>query len=465
MQLWQTCLTTLQQALPSQDFMTWIKPLKVEIKENNLYLIAPNQFIANWVKDKYLSLIEESIATEEKSYQIEIVQANAMNFLNVNPKIKNSVSSITNTKETAEIKDNKTENNKPTKTVKSKKVENSGFKSELSSKYTFDTFVSGQSNQLAHAAAIQVSKEPGSYNPLFIYGGVGLGKTHLMHAVGNELRKKNKSIRVQYIYSENFVQKMVNALRFNAMNEFKQFYRNLDVLLIDDIQFFAGKDRSQEEIFHTLNSLLDGEQQIIMTCDRYPKDITGLEDRLKSRLGWGLTVAIDPPELETRIAILKKKAEASHQYLSDKCADFIAQKIRSHVRDLEGALRSVFAYANFKKEEVSIAIIKEALKDLLASQDRQISIDNIQRTVAEYYTIKMTDLSSKSRVRTIARPRQMAMCLCKELTNHSLPQIGEAFGGRDHTTVLHANKKIMELKEKSTDIMEDYKNLMRILTT
>lgn len=469
MQLWQTCLATLQQALPSQDFITWVKPLTAEVKDEHLYLIAPNQFIARWVKDNYLTVITQTLAQQNVTYKLKVVHGHLAD-VTAHKKTQSVVSVVPESASVPKSQLKSVQSAPIKKPLKEKKLKDNqkdktNFETGLNNKYTFDTFVSGQSNQLAHAAAMQVSKESGSYNPLFIYGGVGLGKTHLMHAVGNELLKKNKTIKVLYIYSETFVQKMVNALRFNTMNEFKQYYRSLDVLLIDDIQFFAGKDRSQEEIFHTLNSLLDGKQQIIMTCDRYPKDITGLEDRLKSRLGWGLTVAIDPPELETRVAILKKKAEENHQYLSDESAFFIAQKIRSHVRDLEGALRSVFAYANFKHQEVNIPIIKEALKDLLASQNRQISIDNIQRTVAEYYKMKVAELSSKSRKREIARPRQMAMCLCKELTNHSLPQIGEAFGGRDHTTVLHANKTINKLKEENSDIMEDYTNLMRTLTT
>lgn len=473
MQFWQTCLEKLQQALPSQEFMTWVQPLKAEYKNDCLYLIAPNHFISTWVRDKYFDLISEIFAEQNANLicNVKITHVGASDFDKTSSvdKKQDTIKTQLEVKKTPQVNltnsfkiEEKTKN-KPQKN--SEKINISNFKNGLNSKYTFDTFVSGQSNQFAHAAAQQVSENPGSCNPLFIYGGVGLGKTHLMHAVGNRLKQKDKNIKVLYIYSETFVQKMVNAMRIGAMNDFKQYYRNLDVLLIDDIQFFAGKDRSQEEIFHTLNSMLDGEQQIIMTCDRYPKDITGLEDRLKSRLSWGLTVTIDPPELETRVAILKKKAEEANQYLSDECAFFIAQKVRSHVRDLEGALRSVFAYANFKDKEASIPIIKEALKDLLASQNRQISIDNIQRTVAEYYKIKLSELSSKSRVRSIVRPRQMAMTLSKELTNHSLPEIGDAFGGKDHTTVLHANRTIAKLKQQSPDIMEDYKNLLRILTT
>jgi chromosomal replication initiator protein len=336
----------------------------------------------------------------------------------------------------------------------------------LNSNFTFQSFVEGKSNQLAHAAARQVAENAGgSYNPLFIYGGVGLGKTHLMHAVGNYLQSKDPNAKVLYVHSERFVQDMVKALQLNAINEFKRFYRGLDALLIDDIQFFAGKERSQEEFFHTFNALLEGGQQMILTCDRYPKEINGLEERLKSRFGWGLTVAVEPPELETRVAILMKKAEQSNVHLPDDAAFFIAQKIRSNVRELEGALKRVIANSHFTGSDITLPFIKESLKDLLALQDKQVSIDNIQRIVAEYYKLKLSDLLSKRRTRSIARPRQVAMALSKELTNHSLPEIGAAFGGRDHTTVLHACRKIKELQETTADVREDYKNLLRSLTT
>jgi chromosomal replication initiator protein len=332
--------------------------------------------------------------------------------------------------------------------------------------YTFTSFVEGKSNQLALAAAQQVAENPGdSYNPLFLYGGVGLGKTHLMHAVGNALLKQKPDAKIVYLHSERFVADMVKALQLNAISDFKRYYRSVDALLIDDIQFFANKDRSQEEFFHTFNALLEGGQQMILTCDRYPKEIDGLEERLKSRFGWGLTVAVEPPELETRVAILMKKAEQSNIDLSAEAAFFIAQRIRSNVRELEGALKRVIASANFTGRPFDIDLIKDSLKDLLALQDRQISSDNIKKTVAEYYKIKVADLMSKRRSRSIARPRQVAMALAKELTNHSLPEIGDAFGGRDHTTVLHACRKIKELRETSSDIREDYKNLLRSLTT
>ncbi len=338
--------------------------------------------------------------------------------------------------------------------------------SNIISDNTFDNFVEGKSNQLARAAAMQVAENPGgSYNPLFLYGGVGLGKTHLMHAVGNALSMKKANAKIIYLHSERFVADMVKALQLNAINDFKRYYRSVDALLIDDIQFFANKERSQEEFFHTFNALLEGGQQIILTCDRYPREIKGLEERLKSRFGWGLTVAVEPPELETRVAILMKKAEQSNMELPRDSAFFIAQRIRSNVRELEGALRRVMAQAHFQGRKIDIDLIKDSLKDLLSLQDRLVSIDNIQKTVAEYYKIKLADLLSKRRNRSVARPRQVAMSLAKELTSHSLPEIGDAFGGRDHTTVLHACRKIKELKESTTDIREDVNNLLRILTT
>jgi chromosomal replication initiator protein len=339
-------------------------------------------------------------------------------------------------------------------------------KHNLVSNYTFANFVEGKSNQLALAAATQVAENPGgSYNPLFLYGGVGLGKTHLMHAVGNALKLNKPDARIVYLHSERFVADMVKALQLNAITDFKRYYRSVDALLIDDIQFFAKKDRSQEEFFHTFNALLEGGQQMILTCDRYPKEIDGLEERLKSRFGWGLTVSVEPPDLETRVAILMNKATQARLNLPPDAAFFIAQRIRSNVRELEGALKRVIASANFTRRPVDVALVKESLKDLLALQDKQVSLDNIQRTVAEYYKIKVSDLNSRRRNRSVARPRQVAMALAKELTNYSLPEIGDSFGGRDHTTVLHGCRKIKELRETSSDIREDYKNLLRLLTT
>ena len=339
-------------------------------------------------------------------------------------------------------------------------------RSALNKAFTFDSFVEGKSNQMGLAAAQQVVENPGgSYNPLFIYGGVGLGKTHLMHAVGNEMQRRNPNAKIVYLHSERFVADMVKALQLNAINDFKRYYRSVDALLIDDIQFFAGKDRSQEEFFHTFNSLLEGNQQIILTCDRYPKVINNLEERLKSRFGWGLTIEVEPPELETRAAILLKRAEEIKVDLSYDAAFCIAQRVRSNVRELEGALKRVIANATFTQRAITVDLVKEALKDLLALQDRQVSIGNIQKVVGEYYKVKMSDLLSKRRSRSVARPRQVAMALAKELTNHSLPEIGDAFGGRDHTTVLHACRKIKELTGIDTEIQQDLKNLQRQLTT
>ena len=336
----------------------------------------------------------------------------------------------------------------------------------LNTSFTFKSFVEGKSNQLGLAAAQQVAENPGgAYNPLFIYGGVGLGKTHLMHAVGNAIQVKNPNAKVIYLHSERFVADMVKALQLNAINDFKRYYRSVDALLIDDIQFFSGKERSQEEFFHTFNALLEGGQQIILTCDRYPKEIKNVEERLKSRFGWGLTVAVEPPELETRVAILMKKAISVNMDLPNEAAFFIAQRVRSNVRELEGALKRVIAHSHFTRRPIDVPLVTEALKDLLALQSKQVSIDNIQRVVAEYYKIKVSDLHSKRRSRSVARPRQVAMALSKELTNHSLPEIGEAFGGRDHTTVLHACRKIKELREIDGEMQTDVKNLMRLLTT
>ncbi|MDY6983688.1 MAG: chromosomal replication initiator protein DnaA, partial [Pseudomonadota bacterium] len=340
------------------------------------------------------------------------------------------------------------------------------FKGELNKNYTFANFIRGKSNQLAHAAAAQVASNPGgAYNPLFIYGGVGLGKTHLMHAIGNHLREKNPAANVVYLHSQTFVGSMVSALQLNAINEFKRYYHSVDALLIDDIQFFANKERSQEEFFHTFNAIFEGGRQIIMTCDKYHSEINGLEERLKSRFGWGLSVAVEPPELETRAAILINKANHENVFLANEEAMFMAQKLRSNVRELEGALKKVIAHARFLGTEITIPLIKDALKDLLAIQSKLISVDNIQRTVAEYYKIKMADMISKRRSRSVARPRQMAMCLSKELTNHSLPEIGTMYGGRDHTTVLHACRTISELRKTSSDISEDYQNLLRSLSS
>ena len=433
-------------------------------------LCAPNRFIRDFVEEKYSATISQCLAavsTEASLVSVRVVTGAGGSITTQSDAVNNELSLPANTV----IQDDQAARvapAEPSRTVKKQApaVVVPSHQHNLVDGYTFSNFVEGKSNQLAMAAAQQVAESPGdAYNPLFLYGGVGLGKTHLMHAVGNALRQRKPDAKIVYLHSERFVADMVKALQLNAINDFKRFYRSVDALLIDDIQFFANKDRSQEEFFHTFNALLEGGQQMILTCDRYPKEIDGVEERLKSRFGWGLTVAVEPPELETRVAILMKKAEQSGIEMSHEAAFFIAQRIRSNVRELEGALKRVIASANFTGRPFDIDLIKESLKDLLALQDKQVSLENIKRTVADYYKIKVADLLSKRRNRSVARPRQVAMALSKELTNHSLPEIGDAFGGRDHTTVLHACRKIAELRGTTSDIGEDYKNLLRLLTT
>lgn len=510
--VWRHCVNLLKTELPEQQFNTWIRPLKPEDDDAaSLTLIAPNRFVLDWVNDKFRPRIEDLAkqlsgnpvfhvnivsSTRQPSYIAHpaqthkdvgddyddahirssngqsAVQLSGAELEHLPAPIRNNAgdSSFSELDRGADTYNN-SEKSAPglqaNAGVSRADIEGGmQHKSSLNADFVFDNFVQGKSNQLALAAATQVAENPGgSYNPLFIYGGVGLGKTHLMHAVGNALKSRSNNAKVVYLHSERFVADMVKALQLNAINDFKRYYRSVDALLIDDIQFFAGKERSQDEFFHTFNALLEGGHQIIVTCDKYPKEIKGLEERLKSRFGWGLTVAIEPPELETRVAILKSKAEQAKVFLPNDAAFFIAQRIRSNVRELEGALKRVIANAQFVKQEISVELVREALKDLLALQDRLVSIDNIQRVVAEYYKIKISDLHSKRRSRSVARPRQVAMYLSKELTNHSLPEIGENFGGRDHTTVLHACRKIKELISSDADINEDVKNLLRTLTT
>ncbi len=552
--VWDKCLIQLQSELPSQQFNTWIRPLRAESDQGELRLLAPNRFVVDWVNQRYLERIRQ-LAEDEGSSSVEVMVANrqrpafqalerpapskpsvdlrrqdlnipeldveelrmtesrngsafrerdvalspradfadrperlqlsgqALEFdfslpsenpdarppamingdlledlLEDEPVLTQARNSMASPEEgTGEVKN---------RLIREDVEGGLTHRNYLNPAFTFTSFVEGKSNQLGLAAASQVAENPGgSYNPLFIYGGVGLGKTHLMHAVGNALIDKKPSAKVIYLHSERFVADMVKALQLNAINDFKRYYRSVDALLIDDIQFFAGKERSQEEFFHTFNALLEGGQQIILTCDRYPKEINGLEERLKSRFGWGLTVAIEPPELETRVAILMKKAHQAQMNLPNDVAFFIAQRIRSNVRELEGALKRVIANAHFTGRSISIDLVREALKDLLALQDRLVGIDNIQRVVAEYYKIKVSDLNSKRRTRSVARPRQVAMFLAKDLTSHSLPEIGETFGGRDHTTVLHACRKVKQLLDSDADIREDVKNLFRTLST
>ncbi|WNL38938.1 chromosomal replication initiator protein DnaA [Halomonas sp. PAMB 3264] len=482
--LWQQCLDYLQDELSSQQFNTWIRPLQAEEGgANELCLLAPNRFVRDWVSDKYAKRISELIRelSPAKPPKVSLTVGSRRAAAPQPRELGNPVSAApqrpaapaVHTPPRGDIADEREidaeREESANKRTGERQVQVEGslkHASGLNPNFTFDKFVEGKSNQLARAASRQVSENPGgAYNPLFLYGGVGLGKTHLMHAVGNALAGKRENARVVYLHSERFVADMVKALQLNAINDFKRFYRSVDALLIDDIQFFAGKERSQEEFFHTFNALLEGGQQMILTSDRYPKEINGVEERLKSRFGWGLTVAIEPPELETRVAILMKKADQASVDLPHDAAFFIAQKIRSNVRELEGALKKVIADSHFMGKPITQDFIRESLKDLLALQDKQVGVDNIQRTVAEYYKIKVADLLSKRRSRSVARPRQVAMALAKELTNHSLPEIGDAFGGRDHTTVLHACRKVKALQEESADIREDYKNLMRLLTS
>jgi chromosomal replication initiator protein len=446
--LWNRCLRVLEGELPEQQFNTWVRPLQAVERDGELKLLAPNRYVIEWLGQNLLPRIKELILAFAEGLAPEIALDVGTRAGVIVPTIPVSVGRETSA----------------SAATRARRLAPMVLGSRINLDFTFDSFVEGKSNQLAKAAAIQVAGNPGkAYNPLFIYGGVGLGKTHLMHAVANKLKEHNSEARLAYVHSERFVGDMVKALQHNTINDFKTAYRSLDCLMIDDIQFFAGKERSQEEFFHTFNALLESQQQVILTCDRYPKEVDGLEERLKSRFGWGLTVAIEPPELETCVAILMSKAAMTHVDLPEEVAFFIAKRIRSNVRELEGALRRVVATSNFTGRPITLEFAKEALRDLLALQEKLVTIENIQKTVAEYYKIRIADLLSKRRSRSIARPRQVAMALAKELTNHSLPEIGDAFGGRDHTTVLHACRRVKELRETDRRIGEDYLNLLRTL--
>ncbi len=435
--IWKKCLAQLEEELSAQQFNTWIRPLHAVEEAAGIRLLAPNRFVMEWVKQRFLDRIVELVSGLAAGAQVHV-----------------AVDVGTQARQTHAIRTAET----PRKRA--------AIIGRLNPEFTFENHIEGKSNQLARAAARQVGENPGgAYNPLFIYGGVGLGKTHLMQAAGNLMRKHNPGANIAYVHSERFVADMVKALQHNAINEFKKLYRSLDALLIDDIQFFVGKERSQEEFFHTFNALLDVQRQVIITADRFPKELTGVEERLISRFGSGLTVSIEPPELETRVAILITKAKQEGVDLPEDVAFFVAKRVRSNVRELEGALRRILASAFFTGRPVDMSLAGDSLKDLLTFQDRLVTIHNIQKTVAEYYKIRVSDLHSKSRSRQVARPRQLAMALAKELTNHSLPEIGDAFGGRDHTTVLHACRKVVELTSKNARIGEDYNNLMRLLTT
>ena len=438
--IWDKCLTCLQDEVADRQFSMWLNPLRFEFSRQTFWIKAPNAYVLDHVTSEYLERIEQLLVEYSGGplpYQLKLINESDQHIQTVAEPARQVV----------DVQDSR------------------AMMNNIGPQFTFANFVEGKSNQLARAAARQVASNPGSaYNPLFLYGGVGLGKTHLMHAIGNHVLQQNPQARVLYLHSERFVADMIKALRSNQMNAFKRFYRGLNTLLIDDIQFFAGKERSQEEFFHTFNALLDGKQQIVLTCDRYPKEIEGLEERLQSRFGWGLTVAVEPPELETRVAILMSKAEKKNYDLLPEVAFFIAKHVQSNVRELEGALKRVMASAHFTGQPITIEFTREALKDLLSVQAKLVSIDNIQKTVAQYYKMKMSDLLSKRRNRSITRPRQVAMALAKQLTTRSLPEIGDAFGGRDHTTVLHACRKVKELQAIDMDIQEDVKNLLRILS-
>lgn len=448
---WQHCLRRLESELPAQQFNTWIRPLQCKDGENahSLQLYAPNAFVLDWVKGHYLNMLEaylKQLGTEKY------------------PTISLEIGSVSSKKLSTPAGNPKNNNAKASRPVAAEKRVST--LTNINQNFTFDSYVEGKSNQLARAAGIQIGENPGSvYNPLFIYGGVGLGKTHLLHAIGNLIAQNNHGRKVVYMHSEGFVTEMVKALQHNTIDDFKRRMRSVNALLIDDVQFFAGKERSQEEFFHTFNALFESQQQIILTSDRFPKEVDGLEDRLKSRFGWGLTVAVEPPDLETRVAILMNKAsQLFNLELPSEVAFFIGQRVRSNIRELEGALRRIVANSQFTGKPITLDFTKDALRDMIAAQDKQVTIENIQKLVAEYFKIRTSDMLSKTRSRTIARPRQIAMCLAKELTSHSLPEIGNAFGGRDHTTVLYATRKVAELRESDNRIAEDYNNLLRTLS-
>jgi chromosomal replication initiator protein len=486
---WATCKKSIKLKFENnfggekgeQLFSRWIHPLAANLNGETITFYANNVWVKKWVEQNYLSIIKEQL----KLHSVKFSEIKILVGTSPTPSVSveapanmvNSNQTQTDTHTPGFNRSNANNFNsgytKPNTNFNSNvRVENNmdesifSHSNGLNKLFTFNTFVEGKSNQLAKAAAKQVCENPGTaYNPLFLYGGVGLGKTHLMHAIGNGIIANKPDAKVVYLHSERFVADMVKALQNNAIDSFKKYYRSVDALLIDDIQFFAHKDRSQEEFFHTFNALLEGHQQVILTCDRYPKELNGLEERLKSRFGWGLTVAIEPPELETRVAILMNKASSSNIQLQHEVAFFIAKRIRSNVRELEGALKKVIAHASFTGKAITIEFVKEALKDLISLHDKLITLDNIKKTVAEYFKIKVADLNSKSRTRSFARPRQIAMALAKELTSHSYPEIGEAFGGRDHSTVVHACKVIKEFRKSKPDITQDYTNLLRILST
>ncbi|MEI7571192.1 MAG: chromosomal replication initiator protein DnaA [Alcaligenaceae bacterium] len=435
---WRSCLDHFEKQLPPQQFKTWIKPLKFQAVDQTLTLTAPNRFVLQWIRDRFLAEIQR-LAVESLGADVTVSLVLVEKAVVTAPAHPITVEASGNKPSTREI-------------------------SRLNPEFTFKTFVTGKANELARAAAMQVAERPGeAYNPLFVYGGVGLGKTHLIHAIGNLLQERNPQSRIRYIHAEQYVSDVVRAYQHKAFDDFKRYYHSLDLLLIDDIQFFSGKSRTQEEFFYAFNALLESRKQVVITCDTYPREIAGMENRLISRFGWGLTVAVEPPELEMRVAILLRKAETENVHLDEGVAFFIASHSQTNVRELEGALKRILAYSRFSGLPITIEVCREALKDLLALQSRQVSIDNIQKTVADYYKIKVSEMYSKKRTRNVARPRQIAMALAKELTHLSLPDIGEAFGGRDHTTVLHACRKVAALKSTDLDITRDFDSLLKVL--
>jgi chromosomal replication initiator protein len=434
---WPSCLEVFRRELTPQQFNTWIRPLRLEHAGDGLVLIAPNRFVLQWVKERFVARIEElaTVALGSAPRMALVVAEELVRPLTTPPAALPAAAKAGRRSEQASL--------------------NPGF--------SFAAFVAGKANQLARAAGLQVAEHPTSYNPLFVYGGVGLGKTHLIQAIGNHILDTSADAKIRYIHAETYVSDVVRAYQHKAFDDFKRYYRSLDLLLVDDIQFFGGKSRTQEEFFYLFNTLIEAHKQVVITCDTYPKEITGIEERLISRFGWGLTVALEPPELEMRVAILLSKAAATGMKVDEQVAFFIAKHIRSNVRELEGALKRVLAYSSFHGQEITLALAKDALRDLLAVQNRQISIENIQKTVADYYKIRISDMHSKKRSRAVARPRQVAMALAKELTQLSLPEIGSNFGGRDHTTVLHACRQIAKLRDSVPAISHDVNFLLQVL--
>jgi chromosomal replication initiator protein len=453
---WQRCLDAFREELTPQQFNTWIRPLAIEGAADGYRLLAPNRFVLQWVKERFADRIAElAAAAEGRAVAIALgVRDSAAELVTTRAATVTAPVSIPPSAP-AEVA--------PPPPTSPAVLTRRNEQTSLNPTFTFASFVAGKANQLARAAGMQVAEHPTSYNPLFVYGGVGLGKTHLVQAIGNEILLRNPSSKIRYIHAETYVSDVVRAYQHKAFDDFKRYYRSLDLLLIDDIQFFSGKSRTQEEFFYLFNTLIEAHKQVVITCDTYPKEISGLEERLISRFGWGLTVALEPPELEMRVAILLSKAAATGLAIDEQIAFFIAKHIRSNVRELEGALKRVAAYSSFHGQEITLAVAKEALRDLLAVQNRQVSIENIQKTVADYYKIRISDMHSKKRSRAVARPRQVAMALAKELTQLSLPEIGSNFGGRDHTTVLHACRQITKLRETIPELNHDVNFLLQVL--